>query len=184
MGDQRGPLSVLLLKKGIMKTIILGLGNPILSDDGVGNRITQELESRLSKQDVSVMETSMSGLSLLDLLVGYDRAIIIDAIQTVEGKTGQIYRLTPDVFNSTRHASSPHDVNFATALELGNRLGMAMPKQIVIFAIQVADTSTFSEECTPEVKQAVPTCIEMIIEELNGNHHASLADESRCLKGG
>ena len=154
-----------------MKTIVLGLGNPILRDDGVGNRVALELEDKLAhRQDVTVMETSMSGLSLIDLLAGYDKAIIIDAIQTAEGKAGQIYRLTPDAFNNTRHASSPHDVNFATALELGNRLGMAMPKQILIYAIEVADVSTFSEKCTPAVSRAIPACIKMITRELNGNH--------------
>ena len=154
-----------------MKTIVLGLGNPILRDDGVGNRVALELEDKLAqRKDITVMETSMSGLSLIDLLAGYDKAIIIDAIQTAEGKAGQIYRLTPDAFNNTRHASSPHDVNFATALELGNRLGMSMPKQILIYAIEVADTSTFSEKCTPAVRRAIPACIKMITKELNGNH--------------
>ena len=153
-----------------MKTLILGLGNPILSDDGVGNRIAQELGNRISSQDITVEETSMSGLSLLDLLVGYDRAIIVDAIQTTNGKAGQIYRLTPEAFNDTRHASSPHDVNFATALELGHRIGMPMPGQITIYAVEVADTSNFSEEFTPKVKKAIPRCVNMILSELNENH--------------
>lgn len=154
-----------------MKTIILGLGNPILSDDGVGNRVALELEDRVAeRQNVAVMETSMSGLSLIDLLAGYDKAIIVDAIQTAGGKAGQIYRLAPDAFNNTRHASSPHDVNFATALELGSKLGIAMPKQIVIYAIEVTDTNTFGEEFTPEVKKAIPKCVKSVIKELNENH--------------
>ena len=157
-----------------MKTIILGLGNPILSDDGVGNRVAQELEGKLAqRQDVTVIETSQSGLSLIDLLAGYDRAIIVDAIQTAEGKAGQIYRLTPDAFNETRHVSSPHDVNFATALELGSKLGIAMPKQIIVHAIEVSDINNFGEEFTPRVKQAIPRCIKLIIKELNGNNHTS-----------
>jgi len=151
-----------------MRTLVLGLGNPILSDDGVGPRVARELEGRFAEQEVAVMETSMAGLNLLDLLAGYDRAVIIDAIQTAGGKPGQIYRLDPDVFDATRHAALAHDVNFATALELGNRLGLALPRQILIFAIEVADVSTFSEECTPEVKQAIPVCVEMITRELNG----------------
>ena len=150
-----------------MKTLILGLGNPILSDDGVGFRVAAELRGRLSQQEVTVMETSMAGLSLLDLLSGYDRAIIIDAIQTVGGKAGQIYRLDSEVLAITQHAVPAHNVNFATALELGNKLGLALPQQIVIFAIEVADAHTFSEECTPEVTRAIPVCVEMIIQELS-----------------
>jgi hydrogenase maturation protease len=153
-----------------MRTLILGLGNPILSDDGIGNRIAEELKKRIASQDVMVEETSLSGLSLLDLLVGYDRAIIVDAIKTKNGKAGQIYRLTPEAFNKTRYASSPHDVNFATALELGRKIGMPIPKQIIIYAIEVADTSNFSEEFTPGVKKAISRCIKMILNELDGNN--------------
>lgn len=117
------------------------------------------------------METGMAGLSLLDLLVGYDKAIIIDAIQTLDGKPGQIYRLDPEAFDTTRRTASPHDVNFTTALEFGKRLGLALPQQIVIFAIEASDISTFSEECTPEVRQAIPVCVEMVLQELNRNQN-------------
>ena len=151
-----------------MSTLVLGLGNPILTDDGVGNRVAKEIEGRIDQPEVTVMETSLAGLGLLDLLTGYDTAIIIDAIQTVGGKAGQIYWLDPEAFNATRHTASPHDVNLATALELGNKLGLALPRQIDICAIEVADVTTFSEECTPEVREAIPACAEMIIQELRG----------------
>ena len=149
-----------------MKTLILGLGNPILSDDGVGVWVARALEGRLNQPNVTVMETSVAGLDFLELLVGYDRAIIIDAIQTKEGKVGQVYRLEPEVFNATRHVSTPHDVNFATALELGKRLGLALPQQIIIFAIEVENVTTFGEECTPKVREAIPVCVEVVIEEI------------------
>ncbi len=154
---------------GKTKTLILGMGNSLLSDDGVGLSVAAELKSRLDQSDVTVMETSVAGLSLLDLLVGYDRAIIIDAIQTVDGKAGQIYRLDPEAFDTTRRTISPHDVNFTTALEFGKKLGLPLPQEIVIFAIEASDVSTFSEECTPEVTQAIPTCVETVIREIRRN---------------
>jgi len=150
-----------------VKTLILGLGNPILSDDSVGLRVARALEDRLNQPEITVMEASVAGLNLLDWLAGYDRAIIIDGVQTAGGKAGQIYRLEPEAFNATRHASTTHDVNFATALELGKRLGLALPQQLIIFAIEVENVSSFSEECTPEVERAIPLCVEMVIEELN-----------------
>ena len=152
-----------------MKTLILGLGNPILSDDSIGLRVARELEIGLNRPDVTVMETGVAGLDFLDLLLGYDRAIIIDAIQTQGGKVGQVYRFEPEAFDATRHASTPHDVNFATALELGNRLSLDLPQRISIFAIEVQNVSSYSEECTPEVLAAIPLCIRMIIQELNGD---------------
>jgi hydrogenase maturation protease len=151
---------------GKTKTLILGLGNSLLSDDGVGLTVATELKNRLNESDITVMETSAAGLSLLDLLVGYDKAIIIDAIQTLDGKPGQIYRLAPEAFDTTRRTISPHDVNFTTALEFGKKVGLPLPQEIVIFAIEVSDVSTFSEEYTPQVKQAIPTCVGMVLQEL------------------
>ena len=151
-----------------MKTLVLGLGNPILSDDAVGIRVVEELEGKVDQKEVTLVETTVAGLDLLGFLTGYDRAIIIDAIQTVGGQAGRIYRLDPEALDFTRHAASPHDVNLATALELGKRLELSLPQQIIIFAIEVADASTFSEECTPEVRRAIPACVEMIIQEING----------------
>lgn len=151
-----------------MKTLILGLGNPILSDDGVGLRVASVLKDRLNKPEITFVDASVGGLNLLELLIGYDRAIIIDAIQTKEGKVGQVYRLETEAFDTTRHASTPHDVNFATALELGKKLGLSLPQQIIVYAIEVADVTTFNEKCTPEVEQAISTCVKMIIKELDG----------------
>jgi len=149
-----------------MKTLVLGLGNPILGDDSVGLRVTRALEGVLNKEQVTIMEASLAGLNLLELLVDFKKAIIIDAIQTGEGKVGQVYRLEPEAFNATRHTASPHDVNFATALELGNRLGLALPQQIVIFAIEVENVTSFSEKCTPEVERAIPVVADMVMAEL------------------
>jgi hydrogenase maturation protease len=153
---------------GKNKILVLGLGNPILSDDGAGPAVARELESRLDPQDATVIQASLGGLNLLDLLVGYDRVIIIDAIKTEGGRAGQIYRLDPAAFTTTRYTASPHDVNLVTALELGKKLGLAMPSKIDIFAIEVADTERFSEECTPNVAAAIPICVDMIVRELRG----------------
>jgi len=152
-----------------MKTVVLGLGNPILCDDGVGIRVARELERRVNREDVEVLEASLSGLGLLDLLAGYDRAVIIDAIETGKGKAGEIYRLGPEDFESARHLSGVHDADFATALDFGRQAGLSLPRQIVIFAVEAADTSTFSEECTPDVSRAIPVCVEMVLQELNAD---------------
>jgi hydrogenase maturation protease len=142
------------------------MGNPLLCDDGVGLRVAAELKDRVDQSEVTIMETGIAGLSLLDLLIGYDRAIIIDAIQTAGGKAGHIYRLNTQAFDAARHTISPHDIDFTTALEFGKKLGLSLPQQIIIFAIEASDVHTFNEECTPEVRKAIPTCVEMVLQEL------------------
>jgi len=150
-----------------MKTLVLGLGNPILSDDGVGIKVAHEVANQFNSPQVTVAETSAAGLSLLDSIVGYDKVIIIDAIQTEEGNTGQIYRMGLQDFSSAKHFSSPHQINLVTALELGKMLDLAMPQKITIFAVEAKDITNFSEKCTPEVERAIPEAVKMVLEELN-----------------
>jgi hydrogenase maturation protease len=151
-----------------MKTLVLGIGNPILSDDGVGVRVAHEVGENLNDPQITVSETSAAGLSLLDSIVGYDRVIIIDAIQTKEGQAGQIYVMKPEDFSFAKHVSSPHQINLVTALELGKMLNLAMPQEITIFAIEAKDITTFCEKCTPEVEKAVPGAVKMVLDKLVG----------------
>ena len=150
-----------------MKTLVLGLGNPILSDDGVGIKVAREIGKRVRDPEVTVAEGNGAGLSLLDSIAGYDQVIIVDAIQTKEGRAGQIYRLEPESFSSAKHLSSPHQMNLPTALELGKMLNLPMPQGITIFAVEVKDIINFGEKCTPEVEQAIPEVINMVLQELN-----------------
>jgi len=149
-----------------LRTLVLGLGNPILGDDGVGNRIAEILQGKIQDPEVTVTETNAVGLNLLDLFVGYQRAIIIDAVLTREGKVGQVHRLTPEDFRLSQHLCSPHDVDFASALELGKRLGLSLPEEIIIFAVEVAAITTFSESLTPEVEMVVPQVVQTVLDEL------------------
>jgi hydrogenase maturation protease len=149
-----------------MKILVLGIGNPILSDDGAGIRVAQEVGNQLNDPQVTVAETSEAGLRLLDSIVGYDKVIIIDAVQTEKGQAGQIYHMEPKDFSFAKHFSSPHQINLITALELGNALDLAMPQKITIFAVEAKDITTFSEKCTTKVEQAIPKLVKMVMEEL------------------
>ncbi|MFC1911378.1 hydrogenase maturation protease [Chloroflexota bacterium] len=151
-----------------MKALVLGIGNSILSDDGVGIKVAREVEKNLNDPQITVSETSAAGLSLLDSVLGYDRVIIVDAIQTKGGKAGQIYRMKPEDFSSAKRLSSPHQINLVTALELGKMLNLAMPREISVFAVEAKDIATFSEKCTPEVEKAIPEVVKMVLENLVG----------------
>lgn len=151
-----------------MKTILVGLGNPILGDDGVGPRIAAEMEKAVTADAISIVEANVGGLGLVELLLSFERAIIIDAVQTVNGTPGQIHRLDAGALQTSRRAGPLHDLDLAAALDLYVRMGMAVPRRIVVFAIEAADVTTFSEECTPAVNAAIPICVGMVLEELGG----------------
>jgi len=151
-----------------MKTLVLGLGNPILSDDGAGIRVAHEVAKQVHDPRITVAETSAAGLGLLDSIVGYDKVIIIDAVQTKDGKAGQVYRMGPRDFSHAKHFSSPHQTNLITALELGKMLNLRMPREITMFAVEAKDVANFSEKCTPEVERAIPEVVNMVLQELVG----------------
>lgn len=149
-----------------MKALVLGLGNSVLTDDAVGFAVVEEVRKRLDSADVSVSVASVGGLSLLELMVGYDSVIIVDAIQTGRREPGGIHRLSPDEFHGSVRAASTHDISLASALELGDQLGMHITKQIVIFGIEAADVDTFGERLTSSVAAAVPRVVELVLQEL------------------
>jgi hydrogenase maturation protease len=146
----------------MMKTLLLGLGNPILKDDSVGLKVVRKLGAKVAEEDVHIEEASLANIDLLESITSYDRLIIVDSIKTKEGKPGDLYQLSLEDFRSTLHLSSPHDINFATALELGKRLGIRVPDDIRIYAIEIEDNQTFSETCSPSVERAIPKIVKEI----------------------
>jgi len=146
-----------------MKTLVLGLGNPILSDDAVGLRIAQGLKQETPAQDV--IGTSEAGLALLDYAVGYDRLVIIDSIMTEKGRPGELYRLELEDLKPGTSLPSSHGVDIATVFTLGEKLGYPVPRQIAIYAVEIADNTTFAEKCTREVEERIPFIVRQIAEE-------------------
>jgi hydrogenase maturation protease len=143
-----------------MDTLILGIGNLILRDDGVGIRLARNLKE--NNPGLEVIETSEVGISLLDLVVGYDRLILIDSIRTGKDKPGQLYELTLEDLKPSMDLSTSHGIDIATAFELGQRLGFKMPGYVRIYAVEIKDNTTFGEECTPEVEKRIPSIARQI----------------------
>lgn len=146
----------------LASTLVLGMGNPILSDDAVGVRLALDLHRALcSRTDLDfVPECSVGGLNLLDYIVDYQRVIVLDAIHTRGGIPGDLYRFDATSLRRTAHLCNIHDANFATALALGRQLGLQLPhdEDIHIFAIEVLDDRTFSHDLSPPLARAYPAC--------------------------
>ena len=149
------------------KTLILGIGNPILKDDRVGHLVVQLLRSRLSNPDVELQETSLAGLNLAELLAGFDFAIIIDAIQS-GGIPGKIYCLKPrDLYDISVNQYDQHSTGLLQALKLGKALGWPMPEDVAIVAIEAEDAANFGNDLTPAVAEAIPTASKIVLELLD-----------------
>ena len=145
-----------------MRTLILGLGNPILTDDAVGLRAARLLHARLPHEDIELAEASVGGLGILELLAGFDRVVIIDALYTGDADIASVVRLTVDDLHTTSHLIASHDVAFPQALELGQIMGMELPEHVSIYGIRVKDPFTFREGLTPELETALPAIVQEI----------------------
>ncbi len=149
------------------RVVVLGLGNTILSDDGLGIRAAQALERRLVGEQVTVRDLSWGGFAILDELAGFDWAILIDAIVTGQSEPGTITQwAVPETCRSPRIVSY-HDMGFFTALELGRMLGLDMPQRISLFTVEALDIETVSERLTPCVAQSLDPLVEEILQTLD-----------------
>ncbi len=151
------------------RTLVLGLGNDILTDDAVGLRVARELKSILAgRPEITVDEDSWGGLRLMERLAGFDRAIIIDAIQSGQ-QPGTVRILSPKDI-PTQHSASAHDVNLPTALAFGRKMGLHLPEddEIMLVAIEALDILTFGERCTPAVEAAIPQAVRVVLDLLAG----------------
>ena len=152
-----------------MKTLVLGIGNPILGDDGVGVHVVQELAEKIRDENVDIKDVSFDGLNLLELIVGYDRLIVIDAIMVEDGEVGKIYKLKPEgIYKPTQSAIAPHHFNLVSTIEIGKRLfPNEMPKEIVVFAVGIHEVINVAEEMTEKTKESSSKLVGLVLEELS-----------------
>jgi len=150
------------------KTLILGIGNPILRDDGVGHILVQQLSSYISSPDIELKETSLAGLNLAELLSDFNSVIVIDALQSV-GAPGKVHCLKPEDFHIEKVGQyDQHSTGLLQALELGKALGWPMPEDVTIVAVEAGDVASFGDDLTPEVARAVPVALKTVLNLVDG----------------
>ena len=168
-----------------MKTLVLGMGNPILGDDAVGIHLARDLHARIGERPGVdfVEECCVGGLNLLDQVAGYERLVVIDSIKTIGDEPGTWYRFDASSLRETMNLRNVHDTNFATALELGRKMGMVVPDDAEnhIFAVEIAVNDTFSEELSPALREAYPELAEEIIAEIRALLGADEAPHGRAV---
>ncbi len=150
-------------------TLVLGMGNPILSDDGVGLLVAERVSRAPLPDGVEVRLSEVAGLRLLELVRGFTRVIIIDALRSApdEGrKPGDIVRYGPGDFKGGHRYGSAHSIGLATCLELGEQLGCDMPAEVAVYAIEAEDIETFGERLSPAVAAAAERVVGMVLADL------------------
>ena len=145
-----------------MKVLVLGMGNPILSDDGVGLFVARGMEGKIP--GVDVVTTEMVGLNILDILMGYDTLFLIDAATTKTKSIGEVHKLKEGT--GSLHLFSSHGVNFPELMQLGKEFGYKMPEVAAIYGIEIGDEAFFGEGLSLELAQKFDSIIGDIREDI------------------
>jgi len=149
-----------------MKSLVIGLGNPIMGDDAVGCKATEALLAMLgysTLKDVEVEQFYRGGISLMERLIGYDRVLIIDSITSPGGTPGTVNLLTLDDVPSI-YVTSPHDGSLKNAFDFARSIGEKLPDQVDILAVEIESRFEFSEELSPPVNASIPKVLQMALE--------------------
>lgn len=152
-----------------MKTLLLGLGNELYGDDGVGIHVVRELKKELKRKkklaaqvaDVEIEECSLSGLALLDVIAGYDRLILVDTIKRKAPAPGKVHLLEERQVRAIP-GPSPHYVSVPQTIALGKKLGLHMPSRIQIIAIEAKNIYSLGEGLSREMKEKLPSIIRKV----------------------
>jgi hydrogenase maturation protease len=138
-----------------------------LGDDGVGIHVSDELKKRIKDPNITIDDAVTGGMNLLELLLGYDKAIIVDAVKSNEGKVGEVKRIPLDNF-STMHSCNPHDVSLIEAIEVAKKMGeKRIPQEIIVIGIIMKEIPCeFGEKLSEKIEAAVPKAVEMAQNEI------------------
>lgn len=143
--------------------LILCLGNEVLRDDGFGAEVARRLEKvRRPENDVEVIFAPLAGFALLDLLASRERVLIVDSIRTNKSQPGTLMFFKACLLVPGNHLINSHQMSLPTALKLGTELGLTMPLQIDVLAVEVEDVETLSEELSPSVAGSVDDAIKAV----------------------
>ena len=153
-------------------TLVLGMGNPILSDDGVGLLVAERLRHTPLPAGVEVLQSEVAGLRLLELVRGFTRVIIIDALKSGR-EPGEVVRYEARDFKGGQRYGSAHSLGLDTVLELGRALRYPMPEEVVVFAIEAADVETFGEQLSPPVAAAAERVTRLVLQEVGASGAAA-----------
>jgi hydrogenase maturation protease len=137
------------------KVLVLGLGNDILTDDAVGLHVVEAVRDRLGDEpEVEVRATTEMGLALLDEIIDREGLVLVDSVQTGRVPPGSLHEVGPEALREV-FTPSPHFLGVGETLSLAGLLGLAMPRQIRIVAIEVADPFTLGTHLTSAVESAI-----------------------------
>ena len=145
--------------------VVVGLGNQLLGDDGLGPEVVRVLAARGLGPDVELREAAAGGLRLLELLEGFTRAVLIDACESAD-PPGTIRVVPLEAAALGLPGACGHGIRLDEAIALGRALGVRLPSAVVCVSVAVGDTRTFRDGLSRDVAGAIPEVVRQVEEQV------------------
>ena len=154
----------------MIKTVVMGFGNPVRSDDGIGCYVIRELQQRLGDNSgVTILDMGTSAFEVLYQLKGHNRILIVDAVINTGEPSGTLYKVPAKEVMRTPEEDPMvflHSLKWDQALSYAKRiLADEYPEDIQVYLIAV-DNTRLEVELSDKVKQAGDEVVQLMIEEL------------------
>lgn len=147
-----------------LPVLIMGVGNILLSDEGVGVRVVEALRDIKLSDNIEVLDVGTGALDIIDIIANREKVIIIDAVKG-GGEPGAVYRFTPkDIAIQSPIPMSVHQFDIPGTLNIAALAG-CLPHQVVIFGIEPKRVG-WGLEISPEVAAVIPKVIKLVLSEL------------------
>ena len=135
------------------KILVLGIGNELLKDDGIGPKLVKKLQNFLPISGIDYQTSLVGGMETIEIMKGYSLAVIIDGIMTGEKIPGTVYFMKYPWNKNTLHLSNAHDISFDMSVKLARRLEIPFPEMICIIAVEIVEDREFGEELTKPLQE-------------------------------
>ncbi len=145
--------------------LVLGVGNLVLKDEGVGVHVAQRMQEMDLPSHVEVLDGGTMGFDLLDDIEGRKKVVIVDTVKGGQ-PPGTVYRMTiDDIDEMPKSRVSLHDIDMTDVFKLADLFEIEKP-EIVIIGVEPKDMESTSMELSPEVEAQIPKVIEVVMREI------------------
>lgn len=147
------------------RIMVMGVGNPLMRDEGAGPRTVEILMAGYHFPDhVEVVDCGTMGYTILDVLRDVDKLVVVDALKAEDLEPGDVVKLAPQDFAASQVMHSLHDVRLPEVLQAASLIGRS-PETIAI-GIQIEEIAEWVLELSEPVEAALPVAVAAVLEEL------------------
>lgn len=147
------------------RTLVMGIGNPLMGDEGFGPRVVESLLSHYSLPDgVSVLDAGTMGFTILNLFAEADRILVVDALDGTGYEPGTLVRLTPADMAPNQVMHSLHDARLTDVLDAARLIGLE--PEVTCIGVQVERIVQWELQLSPVVEAAIPAACDAVVDVL------------------